>query len=738
MSMGLEFEGGAVGAAAALALAAGLVWHCRRARAGKALLALRVLAVSAVACSLLRPAVTVSGQRLAKPPLLVLLDAGHAMAARKDAGGRLEAARDWLLRRRQAIDERCAPRFFALSDRGRGFSGWEELSSLTASSAGLHPSASLRDVADDLAARRERPQRAWLLSDGNAEPDPDLDAALAELRLPVDVVGVGPSRRERGAAIVDLRTPDFAFLHGRVAVAVDLEASALAGQALELTLSKRGPQAASGWEVADRRRIEVRSDLETVAATFTATAQSLGTERYRVEARAAGVQVAAREFRVEVIRQKYRIMYLSGRPSAEYANLREFLKSDPNHELVSFVILRNPENPSLVPEDELSLIPFPASEIFVDTLPQFDLFILENFSYARFHLPTAYLASLKSFVAAGGALLVIGGENAFALGGYQGTPLEDVLPVTLSDRSPDFVPGLFRAKPAAPEHPLVRLYDTAERSRAAWEALPELDGYARFASVRPGASVLAVHPEARTGAGQAMPLFAVREYGRGKVMLVSTDSTWRWRLGAALDWRTADFYGRFWTRAVEYLTGSLELSKVKFAPLPDRLPAREPAVFSLRVFDENFQPAAEDATALSVLWTAPGGQAREVSPRLIGPGSYSVELTGLAPGWHRLRALARLRGKPWGEDEVRFAWAKAPPAAPMDLRWLRHAAQATGGSFTELSGLEARALLDKLPPVARQSEVTSRRRPTASLWWLAAALALLLSEWAWRRWRGQP
>src|SRR3972149_3635018 len=73
-------------------------------------------------------------------------------------------------------------------------------------------------------------------------------------------------------------------------------------------------------------------------------------------------------------------MYLAGRPSTEYSFLREFLKSDPNHELVSFVILRNPENPSPASDRELSLIPFPMDEIFSRTLPQFDLFILENFS----------------------------------------------------------------------------------------------------------------------------------------------------------------------------------------------------------------------------------------------------------------------------------------------------------------------------------------------------------------------
>src|SRR5207247_939706 len=117
--------------------------------------------------------------------------------------------------------------------------------------------------------------------------------------------------------------------------------------------------------------------------------------------------VRTRKFTIDVIRQKYRIMFLSGRPSPEYAYLREFLKSDPNREVVSFVILRNPENIINIPESELSLIPFPQQEIFVNDVSQFDLFIMENFSPARFHLPAVYLESLRDYVAKGGALLLI-------------------------------------------------------------------------------------------------------------------------------------------------------------------------------------------------------------------------------------------------------------------------------------------------------------------------------------------
>jgi hypothetical protein len=74
----------------------------------------------------------------------------------------------------------------------------------------------------------------------------------------------------------------------------------------------------------------------------------------------------------------------------------------------------------------------------------------------------------------------------------------------------------------------------------------------------------------------------------------------------------------------------------------------------------------------------------------------------------------------------------------MDRKWLRGVAEASGGTFTELSGCDAAALLEKLSSVRRQSEVTRRHRPWTSPWWLAAALALLLCEWAARRWRGYP
>lgn len=729
MSWGLDLSAGPAAWTAVLLLGAAFALHARRSPVRRPLLVLRGAAVAALALALLRPAVLSREGAHVKPRLLILLDAGHSMKGKAPgAPSRLAQAVAWLQKHRGRIEERADVSVALVSDRARALGGLDELGAAAAEGTAFKPDQSLPDA---LPAEGP-PARAWLLTDGIAEGGGDLGRVFAALGAPVDLLGVGPSKRETGAAFLDLKAPDFAFLHGVIPVSATVEATGLAGRDAVVTLSRADAGAPGGWRETGRLRRRVAADVETFPVELAAPADALGTARLRLTASGGGRE-RSREFRVETVRQKYRIMYLAGRPSPEYFALREFLKSDPNHELVSFVILRNPENPSPAPDRDLSLIPFPVDEIFGRALPQFDLFILENFSAARFRLPPQYLEALKRFVANGGALLVKGGDNAFSAGGYKNSPLEEVLPVVLSDRAPDFVPGLFSPRPGPPEHPLVRLYESPELSQRAWAALPPLDGWGRFASVRAGSTILASHPSQYTEDGKPLPVAAVRSYGRGKVMMISTDSSWRWKLGAAADPDAAGFYGRFWTRAVQYLTGGLDLSKVKFAPLPDRVPPREPARLSLRVFDEGFGPATAADTRVSVVWTAPDGRAREVAARETEPGVYSVELLGLSPGSHRVRASARVRGRPWGDDEVRFSWEPAQDE-PMDRDWLIKAAAAAGGKFQDLS-VAARPdeLLDLLPSPSPREETVRRLRPFISPFWFLIAGVLFLLEWALRR-----
>jgi hypothetical protein len=163
---------------------------------------------------------------------------------------------------------------------------------------------------------------------------------------------------------------------------------------------------------------------------------------------------------------------------------------------------------------------------------------------------------------------------------------------------------------------------------------------------------------------------------------------------------------------------------------------REPAIFSLRVFDERFNPSPAGLTDVTILWTSPGGQTQERPAQEIQPGVFSIELTGLSPGTHWLKALAKLRGRPWGEDRLRFHWASAPPELPMDQKWLREVAELSGGSMQEISAAEATGLLGRLPPARREFETRRRLQPWASPIWLGLTAAAFLAEWGLRRLKG--
>ena len=733
----LEFSAGGWAWGAAAVLLAASLRHAGRTRAGKGLLALRLLAAAAAILALLNPAVDLRRGVLKKPGLLILIDAGHSMAAASGRGkaSRLKEALDWLSANRARIEAAADPRVITLSDSAQG-ADWNEIGSLSAGDAAFDPENALPQAQEMISAQNEPPKRAWLLSDGVAHEPPPKDV-LSALGAPVDVLAAGREPRGAGLSLMDVRPPDFAFLHQRFSISFSLKAWGLPGRRVAVSLYKEAP-GAKGAPVA-QTVFTPDSAFALFTSSLTATAQTLGGESFAIEAKVQGAAAglaAAKRIEVQVIRQKYRIMFLAGRPSPEYVFLREFLKSDPNREVVSFVILRNPGNMAPIPDNELSLIPFPENEIFMRDISQFDLFILENFSPARFYLPPAYLASIRDYVAKGGALLIIGGENAFNVGGYRGTPLEDLLPAKLSAAEPDFVPGLFHAKPMDYSHPMIDLYGGAVQSRAAWGALPDLDGYARLDSVNPGTMVLAVDPKEKTADGKPLPVIAVRPYGRGKVMMITTDSTWRWRLGGARNLTTADFYQRFWSRAVEYLSGSLDLSKVKFVPLPRPLPDEEPLEVTLRVFDAQFRPAPDADASVSIVWTKPDKRRQVLMPQAAGPGLYRVRLTGIPAGAQSLRASVFFRGKAWGADRLKFFWSPGAAAPPMDRAWLEEAAKDGGGIYANLKDADATKLLAKLPPPELVAETSRRLHPFASPWFLALAGALFALEIFLRRIKG--
>jgi uncharacterized membrane protein len=738
----------------ALLLGAGYVWHVWRSRSPKSLILLRAAASVSAVMALLNPAMVSWGSASHKPRLLILVDSSDSMGQREGKTSRLASALAWLEKNQADIESRADPVLISLSDRSRRLLDWQELKALKSSNAALAPGPAIGQALSDWPAGAA-PERAWLLSDGNGDPPGEIVPGVKSLGIPVDAIGVGRVSKGASMDFLEIKTPDFAFVHESFEVRSVIEASDLAGRKLVLRLISRD----TGATIAVKE-VDIPSDYATVTATFTVANAQVGIQKYRLEAapltlpspqRGEGTMkgfpfpggrgqgegvLGARDFEMPVLREKYRVIDLTGRPSPDYVFLRRFIKEDPNRELVSFVILRNPENPAAAPESEMSLIPFPVYQIFVSDISQFDLFILENFSYARFNLPAAYLESVRTFVANGGSLLVVGGDEAFTAGGWKGGVLDDMLPVTLSANSPDFDGGTFSPAVTAKSHPLTQLFETPEESLAAWKALPPLKGFAHFESVKADATVLATVPGQKTADGRPLPFLALRSYGRGRVLLVNSNSTWRWKLRTAADPKLNTFYSRFWSKALSYLVGNLDVPRVKFSPLPERLVMAEPAVFTLKVFDQDFRPAKPEDTEVSVIWTDPKGRAREVPAAPSEPGTYLVSLTGISAGTNRLHAFVKLKGTHWGEASQSFNWNRSQTAMPMAWRRLKQAAEATTGDFSKLGDANAATLLNRLRESPSQEIETRRYYPASTTFWFWLTALLWTCEWALRRWKG--
>lgn len=133
------------------------------------------------------------------------------------------------------------------------------------------------------------------------------------------------------------------------------------------------------------------------------------------------------------IRDRLRVLLVSGEPHPGARTWRNLLKSDSSVDLVHFTILRPPEKQDGVPVDELSLIAFPARELFMEKIQDFDLIIFDRYK-RRGILPSLYLDNVANYVRSGGAVLVAAGPDFATAASIYRTPLAEILPARPSAR----------------------------------------------------------------------------------------------------------------------------------------------------------------------------------------------------------------------------------------------------------------------------------------------------------------
>ncbi len=221
---------------------------------------------------------------------------------------------------------------------------------------------------------------------------------------------------------------------------------------------------------------------------------------------------------VEGVRDRLRVLLVSGEPHAGERAWRHLLKSDPSVDLVHFTILRPPEKQDGTPISELSLIAFPTRELFEEKIEDFDLIIFDRYRQ-RGVLPQHYLDNISRYVERGGALLEAGGPSFASRLSLYNTPLRRVLPG--SPTGTIFEEGFHpRVSELGQRHPV-----TAGLEGTANAAEPEWGRWFRQIGVDiNGGEVLmtGVHDE---------PLMILDRVGEGRVAQLLSDHAWLWARG---------------------------------------------------------------------------------------------------------------------------------------------------------------------------------------------------------------
>jgi hypothetical protein len=363
-------------------------------------------------------------------------------------------------------------------------------------------SSALSDVPIDRVAG------AFLITDGRVHDIPANAAALG-FQAPVHALITG-RKDERDRRIAISAAPRFGIV----------------GQTQTITY-RLDDQGVSG----DRAKVVVRRDGEVINERTVLSGQTVNVD---VDIKHAGpniVEIEASQLENELtpvnnravvaidgVRDRLRVLLVSGEPHSGERTWRNLLKSDPSVDLVHFTILRPPEKQDGTPINELSLIAFPTRELFTPRerggrLDDFNLLIFDR--YARQGvLPIPYFENMARYVRAGGAVLVSAGPDYASTTSIWRTPLDSVLPaepVGVTEK-----PFYAHLSDAGKRHPVTRGLEGSGSEPPHWSR------FFRTVETRN-----ATTPPVMTGA-DGKPLLLLSRVGEGRVALLLSDHIWLW------------------------------------------------------------------------------------------------------------------------------------------------------------------------------------------------------------------
>jgi hypothetical protein len=320
------------------------------------------------------------------------------------------------------------------------------------------------------------------------------------------------------------------------------------------------------------------------------------------------------------VRDRLRVLLVSGEPHAGGRTWRNLLKSDSSVDLVHFTILRPPEKQDGVPVTELSLIAFPTRELFLEKIEDFDLIIFDRYK-RRGILPAIYLDNVRNYVEQGGAVLVAAGPDFASADSIYRSPLAEIMPAEPTARVIDegYRPHVTEL---GERHP-VTAGMTGQDSWGRW---------LRQIEVEP------ISGDVVMSGVDDKPLLILDRVGEGRVALLASDQAWLWSRGFEGGGPQLDLLRR------------LAHWMMKEPELEEEALWAEATGQSMRIIRRTLEEGVGPVTV-----TRPDGETEEVTLEEVSPGRFEAIYEGPEIGLYRLAE---------GEQEAVIGLG---PAAPREF-----------------------------------------------------------------------
>jgi hypothetical protein len=495
--------------------------------------------------------------------------------------------------------------------------------------------AALRSALSD--APPERVGGAIIITDGDAHDIPQSPAALG-FNAPLHALITGhEGERQRRIELVE--APRYGIVGKDQIIEARVLDSADHGEPVKLTVRRDGETIAT-IDAKVGVRIDVRAPIDHPGPNVIELEVALVEGEIAADSNRAVVNI-------EGVRDKLRVLLVSGKPHPGERMWRNLLKSDANVDLVHFTILRPPEKGADgTPINELSLIAFPVADLFGRKIKDFDLIIFDRYAQQSI-LPYVYLENIANYVRDGGALLMAEGPEFSTPDGLFYSPLGAISP---AEPSGDDVEAPYRARVSdeGQRHPVTRGLGGFDASNGE----PSWGRWFRSVGAKPTSGVTVM------SAADDKPLLVLSRVDKGRVGLLLSDQMWLWARG----YDGGGPYLDLLRRLAHWLM-------------------KEPDL------EEEALRASAKGRQVTVERQSVRGEARETN--LIAPDGLKTKLdmTPYAPGLSRAHVTVNRFGLYRAEDGEHVALVNVGQENPLEMRdvvstaeKLRPIAEGTGGT----------------------------------------------------------